>query len=128
MRFKEIVETTSAGGIATVAMPMGSVQKRRKEQSIYNEEDTDYCNCGSDCGFGKAICETCGKPHKKSQVKESISFKYKNIKSKEDYLEMKKTLWDILRDPMSMSDPETKEVAQQYMIKLNAEAEELGYR
>jgi hypothetical protein len=96
MKIKELVETTSAGGIATVAMPMGSVQKRRKEQSIYNEDGT--------------------------------KFAYKHINSKEDYLEMKKALWDILKDPMSMADPETKDVAQRYMIKLNAEAEELGYR
>jgi len=96
MRFKELVETTSAGGIATVTMPMGSVNKRRKEQSIYEVDGSE--------------------------------FKYKNIESKEDYLRMKKALFDILRDPMSMSDPETKAIVQQYIIKLNNEAESLGYR
>jgi len=96
MRFKELVETTSAGGIATVAMPMGSVQKRRKEQSIYEVDGSE--------------------------------FKYTNIKSKEDYYRMKKALFDILKDPMSMSDPETKAIVQQYIIKLNNEAESLGYR
>jgi len=96
MKIKELVETTSAGGIATVAMPMGSVQKRRKEQSIYNEDGT--------------------------------KFAYTHIKSKEDYLRMKKALFDILKDPMSMSDPETKAIVQQYIIKLNNEADSLGYR
>jgi hypothetical protein len=96
MRFKEIVETTSSGGFATVAMPMGSVQKRRKEQSIYEVDGPE--------------------------------FKYSNVKSKEDYLRMKKVLFDILKDPMSMSDPETKAIVQQYIIKLNNEADELGYR
>ena len=96
MRFKELVETTSAGGIATVATPLGSVQKRRKEQSIYEVDGPE--------------------------------FKYKNIESKEDYLRMKKALFDILKDPMSMSDPETKAIVQQYIIKLNNEAESLGYK
>ena len=96
MRIKELVETTSAGGIATVAMPIGSVQKRRKEQSIYEVSGAE--------------------------------FKYKNVESKEDYLRMKKALFDILKDPMSMSDPETKAIVQQYIIKLNNEADSLGYR
>jgi hypothetical protein len=94
MKFKEIVETTSSGGIATVAMPMGSVQKRRKEQSIY----------------------------------EMTEFKYSNPQSREDYLRMKKALFDILSDPASMEDPEAREIVQQYIIKLNDEAESLGYR
>jgi len=42
-----------------------------------------------------------------------------------DYFDLKEA---FLKDPMSMADPETKDVAQRYMIKLNAEAEELGYR
>jgi len=94
MRFKEIVETTSSGGFATVAMPMGNVQKRRKEQSIY----------------------------------EMAKFKYSNPQSREDYLRMKKALFDILSDPASMEDPEAREIVQQYIIKLNDEAESLGYR
>jgi len=94
MRFKELVETTSAGGIATVATPLGSVQKRRKEQSIYEVDD--------------------------------ISFKYSNINSMSDYVRMKKELIAILNDPMS--DPQSLSVAKRYLIKLNADADELGYR
>lgn len=96
MRIREIFETTSAGGIATVSMPLGSVKKRRKEQSIYEVDN------------------------------EKISFKYKNISSKEEYLERKKALFNIINDPMT--DPESLSVAKRYLIKLNAEAEELGYR
>ena len=62
MKIREIFEMTSAGGIASVAMPLGSVKKRRKEQSIYE--------VGS----------------------EDISFKYSRPSSKEEYLDKKKVL------------------------------------
>jgi hypothetical protein len=94
MRFKELVEMTSAGGFATVAMPLGDVQKRRKEQSIYNEDDVDFA--------------------------------YASPTSKEDYLSKKKELYRILSD--SASDTTALKIAQQYIVKLDAEAEELGFR
>jgi len=96
MKIKELVETTTSGGIATVAMPLGKTQKR-KNPSIYNEDD-------------------------------AVSFKYDSPKSREDYLRMKKELFKLLSDPMAMGDPQTKSVVQRYIIKLNTEAEELGYR
>ena len=32
------------------------------------KEEEDYCDCGCDCG--KAVCESCGKPHMKKDIKE----------------------------------------------------------
>lgn len=96
MKIREIFEMTSAGGIAAVAMPLGSVKKRRKEQSIYE--------VGS----------------------EDISFKYSKPSSKEEYLDKKEVLLSIINDPMS--DSESLSVAKRYYIKLNSDAEELGYK
>lgn len=94
MRFKELVEMTSAGGFATVAMPLGDVQKRRKEQSIYNEDDVDFA--------------------------------YVSPTSKEDYMSKKMALTDIINDAAMGKD--AHRIAQQYIVKLNAEAKELGFR
>ena len=94
MRFKELVETTTSGGFATVAMPLGDVQKRRKEQSIYNEDDVDFA--------------------------------YVSPTSKEDYMSKKMALTDIIND--SAMGKDAHRIAQQYIVKLNAEAEELGFR
>lgn len=95
MRFKELVETTTSGGFATVAMPMGSVQKRRKEQSIYNEDELN-------------------------------EFTYTSPVSKEDYMSKKMALTDIIND--SAMGKDTHHIARQYIVKLNAEAKELGFR
>ena len=93
MKIKEIFETTSAGGIAAIAMPMGGVQKR-KNPSIYTEEET--------------------------------TFKYTPPVNKDDYIAKKKVLNDMLLDPSS--DPELLAIVKQYIIRLNDEAESLGYR
>jgi len=38
MKLHEIFETTSAGGIATVSMPLGKVRKRMKDASVYEHD------------------------------------------------------------------------------------------
>ena len=45
------------------------------------KEEEDYCDCGCDCG--KAVCESCGKPHMKKDIKEDywhVVYKDKNGK------------------------------------------------
>ena len=94
MRFKELVETTTSGGFATVAMPMGATQKRNNP-SIYKEDDLN-------------------------------EFTYTSPTSKEDYMSKKMALTDIIND--SAMDEDAQRIAQQYIIKLNNEAEELGFK
>ena len=46
------------------------IKKRLQMKKV--EEAKEYCSC--DCPCGKAICEECGKPHRKEDIKESSSW------------------------------------------------------
>ena len=47
MRLYELLETTSAGAIATVSMPLGKVRKRMKDASVYEQDVANTYKYGS---------------------------------------------------------------------------------
>ena len=48
------------------------LHKRRKAiKKAMAKEAKDYCDCGCECG--KKVCESCGKPHKAENIKESVT-------------------------------------------------------
>lgn len=89
MRLYELLETTSAGAIATVSMPLGKVRKRMKDASVYEQ---DVAN----------------------------TYKYGSPKSVKDYHQKRLALLDIINS--DGSDQETIEKAQDYLLRLDAEA------
>lgn len=94
MRLYELLETTSAGAIASVSMPLGKVRKRMKSASVYEQDVAD-------------------------------TYTYVSPTNAEDYKEKRQALMDIINS--NGSDKDTIKKAQDYLARLDADAEKKGF-
>jgi len=62
---------TFFGNTSSVKMKKVAIQRKidKLKKQLNEATDEDYCDCGCECG--KKICESCGKPHKPENIKES---------------------------------------------------------
>lgn len=62
---------TFFGNTSSVKMKKVAIQRKidKLKKQLKEDAKEDYCDCGCECG--KEICESCGKPHKPENIKES---------------------------------------------------------